>query len=200
MFTDETLMGLPAKVRLTGVGLRFAADDEGRASATAAVLRGLLWPLDPDMTDDLMDEHLLALADAGYIVLYAVEGRTYLVLADWPAVDRPRPSRLPAPPPRESLASLSRHPREDFAVVGGGGRQEEAAQRAEGEEARRAEAGAAGEGAAGGGADATRDLREPSPFCRRHPDGSERPCGPCGSARKRHDFWLRDQHQAEASR
>jgi hypothetical protein len=30
---------------------------------------------------------------------------------------------------------------------------------------------------------------EPSPFCSRHPNGTEKPCGPCGSAKLRHGRW-----------
>ena len=31
---------------------------------------------------------------------------------------------------------------------------------------------------------------EPSPFCSKHPTGTEEPCGPCGTANRRHRAWL----------
>jgi hypothetical protein len=201
MFTDERLMELPPEVRLTGLGLRFCADDQGRASATAALIRGSLWPLIPDMTDLEIEDHLLTLAEAGYISLYpGGDGRTYLALAEWPPVDHARPSTLPAPPARETLANDSRGARAGFAVGGGGGGAREARE----EEA----AGPVGPERAGpGGEDAARDLRErlraipePSPHCRRHqPLGPDVPGVACGSARKRHQQWLNAQSDWEES-
>jgi hypothetical protein len=38
----------------------------------------------------------------------------------------------------------------------------------------------------GGAADAS---TAPSPFCPKHPTGSDRPCRPCGDARRAHDAW-----------
>jgi hypothetical protein len=184
MFADELLMELPAAVRLTGVGLHFYADDEGRAPANPALLKGQLWPLDDEVTLDVIDEHLVALEDAGYIQLYTAGGRTLLAVAEWPATDRGKPSRLPPPPPREGVATSSRGSRESLAVV---------------EERKERGGGAGVQGGAGGGGEsvggapaATTD--EPRPFCAKHmPYGTDTPCGPCGGARKRHDLWLQDQ-------
>lgn len=36
-----------------------------------------------------------------------------------------------------------------------------------------------------------RTIPEPSPFCYRHPIGSDTKCGPCGGARKRNESWHR---------
>lgn len=170
IFKDERLMELPDKVRLTGIGLRFLADDQGRASATAALIRGGLWPLDQTVTDQDIDDHLLRLDQVGYLRLYAVGGRTYLVLADWPTVDRAHPSKLP-PPPKPDPAEA------------GEAKDDEATDPAT---AWVADARATQETLAA--------MPEPSPFCAFHlPLGTTVPCGPCGSARKRHDQWVRAQ-------
>lgn len=187
MFADETLMELPPPVRLTGIGLRFYVDDEGRGSATPALIRGQLWPLDTAVTDATIREHLRALVKVGYIETYSINGRKLLALTDWPSVDRGSRSRLPAPPTTEPLARSSRASRETFAVEGGG---------EEGREDGREEG--AGEGGRGPSRDA-RDETEPSPFCRKHqPHGTDFACGGCASARKRHDQWLRAEAEAEA--
>lgn len=34
---------------------------------------------------------------------------------------------------------------------------------------------------------------EPSLFCRKHPNGTDQPCGPCRDAREVHDMWIRAQ-------
>ncbi|GAB2613676.1 hypothetical protein [Pseudactinotalea suaedae] len=187
MFSDEALMELPPAVRLTGLGLRFYADDEGRGSANPTLIKASLWPLDQDTSETDIEEHLVALEDAGYIHLYSVDGRTYIALDEWPATDRGAASRLPPPPdPPDppALASPSRGPREVLAVV---------------EEGEGREGGGAGEEAPGGGggpreAPARLPTGEPSPFCSKHqPYGTERPCGGCAAARTKHRMWLRDQ-------
>jgi hypothetical protein len=38
---------------------------------------------------------------------------------------------------------------------------------------------------------------EPSPFCARHPKGTEDPCGPCGTAKRRHVEWHKDSSRRE---
>lgn len=191
MFTDETLIELSPMIRLTGLGLRFYVDDEGRGSATPALIRGQLWPLDPTVTDVTIREHLRALAKVGYIETYSINGRKLLALADWPAVDRGQRSSLPPPPSFDPHAKPSRGSRETFAVGG------------EGEGGRGpAREGEAGTGAGRGSGDASRDLRgtpEPSPYCKKHqPAGTESNCWACKLAREKHEDWLAAQVAAEA--
>ncbi|GAB3166679.1 hypothetical protein GCM10027059_26010 [Myceligenerans halotolerans] len=202
MFSDEELLELPPEVRLTGLGLRFYADDHGRGSANPTLIKAQLWPLTPAVDNDAIDFHLVALEDAGYLQLYDVDGRTYFVLAEWPKTDRAQPSRIPPPPSgdatpdtvdssTQTLATSSRAARETPAVVGG--------RKEEGEEGRGG--GDGGRGAAGGAGRTLADLAgtaEPSPFCSRHPIGTEDKCGPCGGARKRHEAWVKAQVDQES--
>lgn len=37
----------------------------------------------------------------------------------------------------------------------------------------------------------------PPTTCPRHPNGTDRPCGPCKAARQRHDAWLTDQNRRD---
>jgi len=190
MFTDESLMELPPEVRLTGLGLRFYVDDAGRGPARPELIKGQLWPLDSDVTTDLILYHLLALEEAGYIRLYDVADRSYLVLVERPSIDRPQESRLPPPPEDadpEPLAESSRASREPLAVVGG--RKEEEGRRGGRE---------GGQGKAGTLATALAGTPEPAPWCTKHPLGSDEPCGPCGGARKVHEMWVRAQVEVES--
>jgi DNA-binding transcriptional ArsR family regulator len=168
---DEDLGSLPLAVRFTYLGLKMFADDQGRESATAARIRAALYTLDETVTDETIDEHLVMLADAGLITLYVVGARTYFAIEEWPRVDQAKPSRIPEPPIRTTSGSRP----DDVAVVGEEGREEREAP---------------GEPGATSGS-----PLEPSPFCSKHPDGTEQPCGGCGTARKRHELWVRRQRQ-----
>lgn len=173
-------MELDPMIRLTGLGLRFYVDDEGRGSATPALIRSQLWPLESSMENRTIQQHLRVLAKLGYIELYSVNGRKLLAVLDWPAVDRGVRSSLPPPPSFDPFAKPSRTSRASFAVVGGG--------EGEGREA----------GPGAGGPSRTIRDDEPSPFCRKHqPAGTDNDCGGCASARKRHDLWLREQARLE---
>lgn len=187
LFRDEDLATLDPKVRLTAIGLHLYVDDHGRASATAALLKADLWALDRDMTEDLVDEHLLQLAEIGYLTLYAVGKRTYLALSEMARVDRPSASKIPDPPARESLANGSRMAREPLAVV-----EEERGREWEREWEQESGRVWAGEGDHSGSA---RESLGPSMYCPDHEEtlGTFQPCGPCGTARQRHKVWTQQQ-------
>lgn len=189
MFIDEELVELPTEVRFTGIALRFRADDYGRAAANPILGKADVYPLTPETSHEEIDDHLIALEDVGYITLYVVEGKTYFQIMDWPKVDRPGPSNTPPPPDQTSVTPVTANSREPLVVGGKEGR------KGEGEEGM----GVTGVGQQGVSAGAPRSLAdlagtsEPSPFCQRHPIGTEDKCGPCGGARKRHEVWTRSQ-------
>lgn len=190
MFADEVLLELPTAVRLTGLGLRFFANELGRQTANPILLKGSLYPLTDEVTTEVIDEHLVALEDVGYIRLYAVAGRTYFQLVDWPSVDKRGidMSRVPSPPPDPS--STPDTSIQTLAVV-------------EGEKREESEGGREGE-TRGGVGEAPQGARsrllgtpKPSPFCKKHPDGTDHPCAPCGRARLAHGEWVEAQMEAE---
>jgi len=177
MFHNEELMSLPVDVRWTALGLLLYADDNGRESATAVRIRSAVWPMDVHITDATIEEHLLILDEADYLDLYQVGKRTYFALKRWQRVDRPTVSTIPEPPAQPD----SRAARESF-VAGERGREGEG----EGERDERSE----------GGEEKSRPTPEgtpPSPFCRAHPVGRDGPCRNCGTARLRHNLWLKGQ-------
>lgn len=177
-FSREEILCLPPEVRLTEIGLRLYADDHGRERVNLRLMLARLYPMDREMTEGHMEEHLWLLDDAGALVLYDVDGATYFSVSEWPAVDRPQPSRFPAPP-------ASRSDRDRFVarerVREGGGERE----------------GAEGESGEGGHARSDREGLPPSPFCRNHPEGTEMPCRGCGTARNRRKKWD-DEQMADA--
>lgn len=187
MFRNEELLALSVATRLTAVGLRLYADDHGRESATPALIKAALWPLDTDVTDAVINEQLLELAYADYIVLYQVGPRTYFQVIEWPRVDHPIDSRIPPAP----LANPSGV--DPDSIAAGERERRESGEGGEGEGAWR-DAEWARESARAEGENSRTDPDvPPSPFCRSHPQGTDSPCRNCGTARLRHRGWS-DQH------
>ncbi|WP_336647555.1 hypothetical protein [Microbacterium sp. MMO-10] len=176
-FSRDEMLSLPPAVRLTEIGLRLYADDHGREKVNQRLMLARLYPLDQDMSESTIDEHLLLLDEAGAIVVYDAHGETFFALRDWPKVDRPQDSRFPSPP--------SRSVRDSF-VAGERERGREGEREWEDE---------------GGNARTDREDGPPDPFCHRHPDGAPPgvPCRDCGTARLRHEKYNREQMRAARS-
>jgi hypothetical protein len=187
MFRNEELLALPVATRLTAVGLRLYADDHGRESATPALIKAALWPLDTDVTDAVINEQLLELAYADYLVLYQVGPRTYFQVIEWPRVDHPVESRIP-PAPHANPSGT-----DPDSIAAGERERRESGEGAEGEGAWR-DAEWARESARAEGENSRTDPDvPPSPFCRSHPRGTDSPCRNCGTARLRHRSWSDQQ-------
>lgn len=189
ILTIEELMTLDPMTKLTAYGLRHFVDDEGRESANPTIIRAQLWPLDASMTDETIIAHLIQLEDAGYLQLYSAGKKTLFQIIEWPAVDRGKKSRFPAPPePRESFSQpvLATCARDLYAVEE---REGERGREGEDESERESESGEeSAEGRARGPAG-----EEPPLYCSKHqPYGTEDKCGPCGTRRRAHEKWLRD--------
>lgn len=175
-FDDETLLELPRDVRMTFLGLQAYADDYGREKSNSVIAKGAIWPLDEDITPEVMDQHMLQLEAAGFIELYTVAKRSYYQIVDWTdwqRVDRPSKSTRIPPPPEPSRA-----PREPLAEEG----------RGEGERERERGEGEREPSRASPHFDLPNEA--PSPFCRNHPEGTDRPCRACGTARLRHEMFV----------
>lgn len=174
-FSRDELLSLPPAIRLTEIGLRLYADDHGREKVNQRLMLARLYPMDREMTESDIDEHLLQLDDAGAIVVYDASGETYFSLTDWPKVDRPQDSRHPSPPSRTNRERFVAGEREREGEWGRESRDE------------------------GGDARTDRDSGPPDPFCPAHPDGTDDPCRPCGVRRLRRKKWD-DEQIAEARR
>lgn len=179
MWEDEALLELETDVRQTGLGLHFYVDDHGRGSATAQLVRSSLWPLSTSITNEDIAAHLEWLDLHGYIQLYEAEGRLYLAMLDWPSQDHPQKSTFPPPPPP---SKSSRRPLEDLGVE-----EREREERARESERGRGESASESEEGAAPGVDPS------TPFCPKHPSGTYGKCGPCGTARRAHDAWVKQQ-------
>lgn len=87
--------------RLFYIALWNEADDEGRFQAHPVRLKGVVFPYDDDIHGAFIEDSLKALAEAGKLVLYQVNGEPYAQLTNFKAhqrINRPSQSRIPKPP------------------------------------------------------------------------------------------------------
>jgi hypothetical protein len=180
-WADQDLTRLPRDVRLLYVALWNFADEQARLQGDPRLVKSWCFPLDDDVTTAVVDDWLDVLVSYGKVVRYSVEGSLYLHLPKLPSHQKLDPrleSRLPAPsdddqPEIDTDESVRTDvenvepPRLEVAKHVASGREHGA-----------------------GGASAERDAPPPSPNCAKHPDGTETPCGPCGTARRKYDAWI----------
>ncbi|MCK2031243.1 hypothetical protein [Microbacterium galbinum] len=155
------------------------ADDHGRGRVELRQILADVYPEQSDVTESVLVDHLLELAEADVLVLYEERGVSLYAFTHWGRIDRPTRSELPEPPP---FARRSREPRES-----------RLAGEREGE--RESESGGASESASAGGGETpsarmSREVLPPNPFCEDHPGGVLEPCIACQNARLRNKHFL----------
>ena len=101
-FRSRSLAKVSRDARLTFQGMWCHADDAGRGVADALILKGLVWPLELDLTAEDVERHMRELETTGHIRFYEVDGeRYYLVLKfeqHQAAAYRKAAPKYPAPP------------------------------------------------------------------------------------------------------
>jgi hypothetical protein len=130
-WSDEKLGLISREARYTFIGLISAmADDHGRLSGNARIIRGAVYPFDDDVTAGDVAEHLTQLAAAGRIDRYSVNGDDYIAITHWTRHQKvDKPSRSLIPSPSEAFVDDSSNDRRTIveqsttipAVVGGEG-------------------------------------------------------------------------------
>ena len=128
-WTSEDIAALDWPTRLLFIGLWSYVDDNGVGRDNAKLIKADLFPLEDDPRETLatVSRGLQALCDGGQITRYTHAGRAYLYINAWEdhqRIDRPNKPRYPLPSDsesviRETLASVSRDPREDSATGAG---------------------------------------------------------------------------------
>lgn len=101
-FSSEGIApGLPFRTRLTFIGLWCYCDDHGRGKDNLRLIRSEVWPLDDDITLDLIEADLSALVRSGHLVRYEVGGTRFLAIQKWhfsQSPNHPQPTAIPDPP------------------------------------------------------------------------------------------------------
>lgn len=185
-------MRAPHEAKPTAQGLWLHTDIHGRRELVPELIAAAIYP--GEAATEMVVEHLLMLADCGFLTIYQAEG------SEWIALLRPLradtrtapPSECPEPPDRD----LSRH----VVAVGGGG--ERARARVERERVERAAGWAGWEDEQERPGDPVRPMLLDAPplGCPDHPNGRFADCGPCGTARRRHDRWVAQERYSDLVR
>ncbi|WDH80182.1 hypothetical protein PTQ19_07060 [Microbacterium esteraromaticum] len=179
----------PMIAKPTAIGLWLHTDGLGRREVVPELIAAAIYP--GEAATDMVLDHLLMLDEAGFLDFYRADGTEWLQLRRPLKVDaRLAWSNCPTPPDRE--------PSRTFAAVGGA--RERAGERVRAEQAARA-----GQWAAW--ADEHERTTQPParpllldapPIgCPEHPHGRFADCGPCGTARRRHDRWVQEARYGE---
>lgn len=97
-FHSDSLSRVPREARWTFAGLWTYCDDEGRGRYDIRLIKAALYPLDDDVTLEVLQDDLDELERVGCICRYLVSGRRYLHVPAWghQKINRPTTSKLPA--------------------------------------------------------------------------------------------------------
>jgi len=105
--TSEKVASWPIEVRYFWVLLWGYVDDHGKGKDNPLLIKADTFPLDPDVTADVVNGWLWDLSEAGVVARYTVDGTDYLSVIHWrehqkpphptadvmPAADDPRATR-----------------------------------------------------------------------------------------------------------
>jgi hypothetical protein len=173
-------MRTPFEVQATGMKLWGYVDDEGRAELRPDLIAAHVAP-GRDVVQ-MVEEHLVVLDDAGFLTMYESGGTWWIQLHRPLKTPRPMESECPPPPSPE--------PSGRFLAVGGA--RERARERVRAEGAERAGTWTDWEREQERSLPPARPLLLDAPpiGCPEHPNGRFKDCGPCGTARRRHDRWV----------
>lgn len=154
-FASEDMAKLPLRARLTFAGLWTYCDDYGNANANPRLIKAALWSLDDDVTPADVQADLELLVANGQVILYEIDGRDYLRVVKWSSHQRvDRPSKSDIPASSIQAREDDANPREENPQEGEGEKEVE------------------------GRGEATL-----TPYCTKHPRGTDDPCRACGRAR-----------------
>ncbi|GAB2702521.1 hypothetical protein BKA24_001665 [Microbacterium marinum] len=181
----------PDEAKPTALGLWLHTDLEGRRELVPELIAAAIYP--GRAATDLVIEHVLLLEECGFLQTYDVGGREYLELRH-----RLRADTRGAPPSECPPAPDRGIPRDPVAV-GGASARERAEARVRAEQAERASEWAAWEQAQERPRTPRRPLLLDAPNigCPDHPGGQFADCGPCGTARRRHDRWIAQERYTQ---
>lgn len=100
---SETMAELPATLERTFVRLWTHCDDDGRCVDNPRLIKAAIYPLHDAITAPVLEGELAALADAGLILRYEVNGKRYLLVRSWGQYQHPKnPAKSKCPPPADT--------------------------------------------------------------------------------------------------
>lgn len=181
-------MRIPHVAKPTAIGLWLHTDVWGRREMIPQLIAADIYP--GEAATEMVEDHLLMLDEAGFLKIYQAEGSDWIQLTSPLKADRRTAPESDCPPPPQDL---SRH------VMAVGGARARAGEREARERVERAAEWAQWEYEQERTAPPKRPMLLDAPpiGCPDHPHGRFKDCGPCGTARRRHDRWVAQQRYTE---
>jgi hypothetical protein len=98
-WSNEKVMNCTRNSRLLFIGMWNFVDDAGRCADAEKTLKAQIFPGDLDVCSTMVRGMIDELSSNGLLQKYVVDGRAYLQVTGWDhqKIDRPRPSKCPAP-------------------------------------------------------------------------------------------------------
>lgn len=104
--TSEKVASWPIDLRYFWVLLWGYVDDHGKGKDNPLLVKADTFPLDPDITADVVDAWLWDLAEAGVVARYTVAGVDFLAVVNWSEHQKPpHPTKDVLPDPTDSRAT-----------------------------------------------------------------------------------------------
>lgn len=187
MRSSEKVNSWPIALRYFWSQLWGYCDDHGRGRYSPALITADAFPLDDEVTSEVVGRWMQALEMAGVIRLYEVGGKRYFECVNWhehqeppyfKKTDIPDPSGV-IPEPSKRVKKILENSRN----VSPNRRGIEGEVEVEGEDA-----------------DAHPPVDNSSIFCPKHPAGTNRPCRACGDARRAFDAASKTEKQKPTAR
>ena len=111
MWQSEDFSRCSFLARLIFVGLISQADDEGRGKASPAYIKSTLFPYEDGIRLIDIEKALSEIGQHLSVTYYStIDGKQYYSLdswMDWQTLDKPKPSKFPAPPEKIEVADES---------------------------------------------------------------------------------------------
>ncbi len=160
---DDKVNEWPIELRYFWTMLWGYCDDYGRGEYHPKLIKSDAFPLDDEVTSDRVGRWMQALELSGVIRSYEVNDRKYFYCVNWSKYQRlSRPTSSDIPEPHAVAEHLHADVLQTHSQGKGKGREVE------------------GEGKA----------QALTPFCVKHPKGTDSPCRACGNARRSYDAAL----------
>lgn len=174
--TSEKVASWPYLLRYFWVLLWGYVDDHGKGRDNPLLVKADCFPLDADITGEVVDRLLWALVEADVLVRYTAAGTDYLMVKNWSEHQKPQhPGKDVVLSPDDNASSI-RSLHASLMNDAGSAHATLTPELSRDELSR--------------GAPAEQDAgTEPPLFCPDHPHGAKGNCGPCADARRLHKQW-----------
>lgn len=162
MRESERVNSWPIPLRFFWTQLWGYCDSYGRGRRDPRLVLAGTFPLDEEVDTKMIDRWMIALEKQEVIAVYEVAGKRYFECVNWDEHQDIRYRKKTDVPDRQGVIPGISKNSKTFQNVS-----HQVEGEVEGEEEREGES-------------------APSPFCKKHPTGTDKPCAPCGDARRRH--------------